>query len=81
MYLLGGGNLRLVINVDLLRAVNKVKEKRVIPHPSLQERSETLDPYDHDLCQVSFSRAVVGHISLWAHLSANTCVELSLIHI
>ena len=71
-----GGCQRLVINVDKLRATKlPAKLPAKTPDPSLQERGETLDPYDYDLCQVSFSRAVVGHISLWAHLSANACVE------
>ena len=66
---------RIAMCVDELRAVIKVKESRVILHPSLQECGETLDPYDYDFCEGHFTRAVAGHTLLWAHAAAMASVD------
>ena len=66
---------RIVMCVDELRAVSTVKESQVILHPSLQECGKTLSPYDYESCQLSFSKAIAGHMLLWTHASAIACVE------
>ena len=70
-----GGRRRINVCVDALRAVSKVKETRVILHPSLQAGGKTLDAYDYDVCEPSVTQAIAENMVLWAHLSAQSCVE------
>ena len=70
-----GGNIdRFTKPVDDLRAVCKAEVKKVILHPCLQEIGKPQDPYDYDLCQTSFMKAVSDHMLLWAHAAVPASV-------